>query len=62
MEKRRRTLLEEKEAAWRLKSHDTWLNYGDENTKFFQAYARGRKLANTIWELKNAEGDPIQSF
>ena len=37
LEKRRRVLLEEKEALWRLKSHAIWLSCGDENTKFFQA-------------------------
>lgn len=33
LEKRRRSLLEEKEVAWRLKSRAIWLNYGDENNK-----------------------------
>jgi hypothetical protein len=29
---------------------------GDENTKFFQAFAKGRKLSNTIMEPKNNQG------
>jgi hypothetical protein len=57
LEKRRRIILEEKEALWRLKSRSIWLSCGDENTKFFQAYAKGRKMANTIWELKKGDGE-----
>ena len=51
LEGRRNTLLLEKEEAWRLKSRAIWLECGDENTKFFHAYARGRKVENTIWSL-----------
>jgi hypothetical protein len=29
---------------------------GDENTKFFQAYSKGRKLTNMIWSMKNNQG------
>lgn len=56
---KRRTLLEENKVAWRLKSQVIWLNCGDENKKFFQGYARGKKMNNTIWELKNAEGEVV---
>jgi len=56
LEGRRNTLLLEKEEAWRLKSRATWLKSGDENSKFFHAYARGRKAANTIWCLKDEAG------
>ena len=38
LEKRRRTLLEEKEEAWILKNRSIWLNCGYEIKKFFQAY------------------------
>jgi len=62
LEKRRQVLLEEKEARWRMKSRATWLKAGDENTKFFQAYAKGRRMNNTIWELENETGDQICSF
>jgi len=41
LEKRRQVLLGEKEARWRLKSRAIWLKVGDENTKKFQAFAKG---------------------
>ena len=46
----------EKEETWRLKSRAIWLECGDDNTKFFHAYARGRKVANTVWSLKDDLG------
>lgn len=62
MEKRWHILLKEREETWRLKSKGIWLSYEDENTKLFQAYARGRKHANTIWDMKNDVWDTISSF
>jgi hypothetical protein len=62
LEKRRWVLLEEKEATWRLKSRDLWLSCGDENTKYFQACAKGRKLPNTIWELNSGRGEYVMYF
>ena len=56
LEGRRNTLLLEKEEAWRLKSWAIWLECGDENTKFFHAYAKGRRAENTIWCLRDSEG------
>ena len=56
LEGRRNTLLLEKEEAWRLKSWAIWLECGDENTKFFHAYARGRRAENTIWCLRDGAG------
>ena len=47
---------------WRLKSRAIWLQCGDENTKKFQAFAKGRKFSNSIWELSSAEGEPVSSF
>eukprot|EP00253_Pinus_taeda_P001601 PITA_01601 len=47
---------------WRLKSRAIWLKAGDENSKFFHNYAKGRKSANTIWSLKNGEGREAKTF
>ena len=35
---------------------------GDDNTKFFHAYARGRKATNTIWRLQDEEGSTHVTF
>jgi hypothetical protein len=62
LEKKRIKLLKEKEETWRLKSRAIWLESGDENTKFFQAYAKGRKNVNTIWHLKDQDKNLETSF
>ena len=51
LEGRRFTLLMEKEETWRLKSRVIWMECGDDNTKLFHAYSKGRKATNTIWSL-----------
>ena len=35
---------------------------GDENTKFFQAFTKGKKQQNTIWDLKKANNETATSF
>jgi hypothetical protein len=35
---------------------------GDENTNFFQAFAKGRRSVNTIWQLRDQEGNMENSF
>jgi hypothetical protein len=62
LEKRRRVILEEREAQWRLKSRALWLACGDENTKLFQAFSKGRKMANTIWSLRDQRGEEVTNF
>ena len=52
----RNTILLEKEDTWRLKSRALWLECGDENTKKFHAYVKGRKALNTIWCLEDDRG------
>lgn len=54
LESKLRKLLKDQEANWRLKSRALWLKFGDENTKFFQLYAKGRQLKNTIWSLSDS--------
>jgi hypothetical protein len=62
LESRRKQLLADQEATWRLKSRAIWLEQGDENTKFFHAFAKGRKATNTIWDMKDPEGRTISTF
>jgi hypothetical protein len=62
LEKWRRKILEAREEEWHLKIWALWLEKGDDNTKFFQAYAKGRKMDNTIWSLKDSEGRKVSSF
>lgn len=52
LEKLKNQILLAKEEEWRLKSRAIWLKAGDEDTIFFHNYAKGRKSANTIRNLK----------
>lgn len=61
-EKIRKEILKDREELWRLKSRAIWLSSGDENTKFFHAYVKGRKVQNTIWELQDERGVKASSF
>eukprot|EP00253_Pinus_taeda_P022728 PITA_22728 len=62
LEKAQNQILMAKEEEWRLKSRAIWLKAGDENTRFFHNYAKGRKSTNTIWSLKDEEGRVVKSF
>ena len=53
------SLLSNEASTWRLKRRATCLECGDDNTKFFHAYARGRKVENTIWSLQDEEGTHV---
>ena len=54
--------MSDREEVWRLKSRAIWLSSGDENTKLFHAYAKGRKSHNTIWEMNDDRGHKASSF
>ena len=41
----------------RLKSRVLWLREGDANTKLFHAYASARRNSNSIWFLKDINGN-----
>lgn len=62
LEQRQTRILLEREEEWRIKSRAVWLKSGDENTKFFHNFAKGRKSINTIWSLKNEDGRDVKSF
>eukprot|EP00253_Pinus_taeda_P003725 PITA_03725 len=62
LEKQRSKILLEKEEEWRQKSRAIWLKAGDENTKFFHNYAKGRKNVNTIWKLKDQNEREVSAF
>eukprot|EP00253_Pinus_taeda_P035564 PITA_35564 len=62
LEKLQNKILLDKEEEWRIKSRAIWLKSGDENTRFFHNYAKGRKSTNTIWSLKDEEGREVSSF
>ena len=38
------------------------MEWGDDKTKFFQAFAKGRKQQNTIWELKKENNEIANTF
>ena len=52
----------ERQEALRLKSRAIWMECGDDNTKYFHAFAKGRKQQNTIWELKNEKNETKNTF
>jgi len=62
LEKAKNKLLETKEEEWCFKNNTLWLKNGYGNTKLFQAYAKGKKMANTIWCLKDENGREHSSF
>ncbi|KAM6546692.1 hypothetical protein CsatB_027428 [Cannabis sativa] len=45
------------ESMWRQKSREIWLSLGDRNTKFFHAATVLRKRRNSIWAVKDKEGN-----
>jgi len=45
LESRRKKLMEDKEAMWRLKSRALWIECGDENTKIFRPLPREDKIS-----------------
>jgi len=62
LENQKKNILKGREEATKLRSRATWLKAGDENTRFFHNFAKGRKVANTIWNLPLPEGGLADSF
>lgn len=53
--------MEQEESYWRLKSRATWIKQGDINTKFFHKFENARREKNTIWKIRNGNGQLIYS-
>ena len=62
LEKEKIKILQRIEETWRLKSKATSLKGGDENTKLFQQFSRGRKNVNTIWSHRDKNVREANSF
>eukprot|EP00253_Pinus_taeda_P027066 PITA_27066 len=62
LENQKAQILKAREESLRLRSRTIWLKEGDDNTRFFQNYAKGRKVSNTIWNLPLPEGGVVDSF
>lgn len=50
------TILEQKEAFWKQRAKQFWLQEGDQNSKYFHRAATKRKNNNQITSLKNSSG------
>jgi len=59
LETARNKILKEKEEHWRQRSKATWLQSGDNNTKFFHNYANFRRISKHIWEILDDSGKVI---
>ena len=53
----RNNILKGVEERWRLRNRAIWMASGDSNTKYFHHFANYRINLNTIWEIKNEEGN-----
>jgi hypothetical protein len=59
LETKRDSILLSEEQHRRLQSRETWLNYGDTNSKFFHHVASFNRAKKYIWSLKGSEEDLI---
>jgi hypothetical protein len=62
LELQKRKLLESNEAEWRLDSRTLWWACEDENTNKIHHYENHRRNVNTIWMMRNGEGEEANSF
>jgi hypothetical protein len=54
--------LKTEEQEWCTKSRALWIKEGDNNTKFFHQFVNFRRNLNTIWEIKDEQGNVAASF
>jgi hypothetical protein len=50
------SLLEQEELKWRQRAKENWLKNGNQNTKYFHAYASQRSKKNDITEVLDKDG------
>jgi hypothetical protein len=62
LEDKRAKWLKTEEQEWCIKSRALWIKEGDNNTKFFHQFANYRRNLNTIWEIKDEQGNVAVSF
>jgi hypothetical protein len=56
-------LLLDREKDWQMKSRETWIEVGDENTFLFSKLCKQPKeQQHLIWELENDEGVKVRGF
>ena len=62
LENQKSKILKDREESIRLRSRAIWLKAGDDNTRFFYNYAKGKKVKNTIWNIPLPKGGVADSF
>jgi hypothetical protein len=50
------TLLEQEKLKWKQRAKETWLQFGDRNTKFYHACANQKKRRSQIMKIKDKDG------
>lgn len=53
-------LEHQKDLYWKQRAHVNWMEKGDKNTPYFQAYASARKKTNRLNKLKKDNGEVVQ--
>eukprot|EP00253_Pinus_taeda_P026707 PITA_26707 len=62
LENQKAHILKEREESLRLRSRAIWLKAGDDNTRFFQNYAKWQRISNIIWNIPLPKGGFADSF
>jgi len=62
LENQKSKILKDREESICLRSIAIWLKVGDDNTRFFHNYSKGRMVKNTIWNIPLPEGGVADSF